>query len=1092
MAKIYVSSTYEDLKEYRKVVYEELRKMRQDVIAVEDYVAQYQRPLQACLEDVAYCDIYIGIFAWRYGFIPEDKKDNPNKLSITELEYRKAKEKDIPCLIFLLDEHKDWPLRFIDGTAQSGIKSADNINRFRNNLKNDQITSFFENPDQLSGRVVIAANRILQKLDPTSNEKVPIRGIKLEKYLLDMENLKNHKMDLDDTCLSSYYVPHDATWEDIESWNTEDKDVYDNRQNEFNEIQKLIEIFLNCEEWYLIIGGSKGVGKTALSRIIASTLATKCLESLSNSKKVEGYIPILISLNRGLDNVYKQKSLQYVLDNIISPNNESREEPILVIVDEEDGFISDLANIKKHLQNLKEKSYGNMKAIFISRCNNEEKHSFIKSEDKYIRILPFNNYKFNEFVKKSITFTDLNYTIDYSNSHPNMLIVPQFARMALKNYTYLNISLKNLNNKIISTNAYYSLICLIFFNSLQLGHKYLNRDHGKMIYIKQRRALRQIAAVRQTKKGIITLNDIQDQYNLLGLNFIKSDSILPFFNSYHSQSHNDNNDYPLEDISDLFADYLLAEYYIQNIVDGNISNLNIGRPPKETIWFIDGLIELMFKISFFSVESSAEWNILKVFEDICGERQSYNLSELRNLLLVNTAKIVNSESITIHNDFTNKFSIETSGKCNLYNIDYQNLWISRWISLCILNKIHYMDEKFFNKVAIDKDKLLKLIDYTVNIIPYYFKNFYGVDLSKADLSKADLSGANLAGANLSGADLSKADLSEANLCKSNLVNCILLHTTLYKSDLTAANLTDAITADNDFLQIKISKDTKLEGTTIIPDSGGIYINNSYKEVFDINRKIRFIGIFDTSIYKFIFACRREDIIPLLTEKDKVIMLHISLSAQTFRKSIEKDVGRGLYVLEEYGKVKRVTIPLEEGYMILMTLEKDAENVEETIKDVYDLFNKGNKSFIYYTLSKTDILHNTAINQDPIPKIKNIEDLFDRIIRVAFDKIRYVCISDSDGIIKHEKLFPNVEPKLDQGKRKKSIIHALKRWKLRHKFAHKIGMGIYAMAVYEKMKRITFPLIQGNLLLITLEIDSDHIQIINHILKLLRLLEHNKL
>ncbi len=172
MAKIYISSTYEDLKQYRKTVYEELRKMRQDVISMEDYVAQGQRPLQACSEDVASCDIYIGIFAWRYGCIPEDKKDNPNSLSITELEYRNANEKGIPCLIFLLDENKDWPLRFIDGTAQSGITSADNINRFRNELKNDQIASFFENPDQLASRVVSAVNKKLEEFKHTYNTKI--------------------------------------------------------------------------------------------------------------------------------------------------------------------------------------------------------------------------------------------------------------------------------------------------------------------------------------------------------------------------------------------------------------------------------------------------------------------------------------------------------------------------------------------------------------------------------------------------------------------------------------------------------------------------------------------------------------------------------------------------------------------------------------------------------------------------------------------------------------------------------------------------------------------------------------------------------
>lgn len=92
--------------------------MRIDAIAMEDYVAQDTRPLEKCLEDVASSDIYVGIFGWRYGYIPTDnnKDNNPNNLSITELEYSEAKEKGIPCLVFLLDESVPWPLKFSDGT----------------------------------------------------------------------------------------------------------------------------------------------------------------------------------------------------------------------------------------------------------------------------------------------------------------------------------------------------------------------------------------------------------------------------------------------------------------------------------------------------------------------------------------------------------------------------------------------------------------------------------------------------------------------------------------------------------------------------------------------------------------------------------------------------------------------------------------------------------------------------------------------------------------------------------------------------------------------------------------------------------------
>ena len=107
MAKIYISSTFQDLIEYRKSVAHALRTTRHQVISMEEYVAAPQRPLKKCLEDVAACDIYIGIFAWRYGYIPQT--DNPDRKSITELEYFHAGVKRKKRLIFL--SHPEITLR---------------------------------------------------------------------------------------------------------------------------------------------------------------------------------------------------------------------------------------------------------------------------------------------------------------------------------------------------------------------------------------------------------------------------------------------------------------------------------------------------------------------------------------------------------------------------------------------------------------------------------------------------------------------------------------------------------------------------------------------------------------------------------------------------------------------------------------------------------------------------------------------------------------------------------------------------------------------------------------------------------------------
>ena len=88
MARIFVSSTFKDLEEFRKNVSLILRQMGHEDVAMEYFVAEDKRPLDKCLEAVASSDLYVGIFACSYGYIP-DRYDK----SMTELEYRKAVDK---------------------------------------------------------------------------------------------------------------------------------------------------------------------------------------------------------------------------------------------------------------------------------------------------------------------------------------------------------------------------------------------------------------------------------------------------------------------------------------------------------------------------------------------------------------------------------------------------------------------------------------------------------------------------------------------------------------------------------------------------------------------------------------------------------------------------------------------------------------------------------------------------------------------------------------------------------------------------------------------------------------------------------------
>lgn len=153
MALIYLSSTYVDLKAYREAVYITLRRLGHGVIAMEDYVALDQRPLEKCLSDVASCDLYIGIVGWHYGYIP--LINNPGHLSITELEFNKAFELNKPSFIFMLDADAIWPAQAIDAASGQGDHGK-YIQAFRQRLAVLRTISIFRTPEELASRVAVS------------------------------------------------------------------------------------------------------------------------------------------------------------------------------------------------------------------------------------------------------------------------------------------------------------------------------------------------------------------------------------------------------------------------------------------------------------------------------------------------------------------------------------------------------------------------------------------------------------------------------------------------------------------------------------------------------------------------------------------------------------------------------------------------------------------------------------------------------------------------------------------------------------------------------------------------------------------------
>ncbi|QMU53807.1 MAG: hypothetical protein GKS07_02100 [Nitrosopumilus sp.] len=100
-------------------------------------------------------------------------------------------------------------------------------------------------------------------------------------------------------------------------------------------------------------------------------------------------------------------------------------------------------------------------------------------------------------------------------------------------------------------------------------------------------------------------------------------------------------------------------------------------------------------------------------------------------------------------------------------------------------------------------------------------------------------------------------------------------------------------------------------------------------------------------------------------------------------------------------------------------------------------------------------------------------------------IRYAVVQNSTS----EKICggfrEGVSPILNNDELKMMHHYASQRWHTRKNIEHNLGNTKYAMAEYDKLKRVTFPINEKYLLLLTMETDTDHTNIIDKVLSLIQ-------
>ena len=102
------------------------------------------------------------------------------------------------------------------------------------------------------------------------------------------------------------------------------------------------------------------------------------------------------------------------------------------------------------------------------------------------------------------------------------------------------------------------------------------------------------------------------------------------------------------------------------------------------------------------------------------------------------------------------------------------------------------------------------------------------------------------------------------------------------------------------------------------------IKQHYTDIVNIDPNIRLVTICDTD-GKIIYSRHRKGVRNLLTPEESKKSLEMAMSGWKVRNELSHKIGGGRYVLAEYEKIKRITMPFGENYLLYITTEVKADH-----------------------------------------------------------------------------------------------------------------------------------------------------------------------
>ena len=98
----------------------------------------------------------------------------------------------------------------------------------------------------------------------------------------------------------------------------------------------------------------------------------------------------------------------------------------------------------------------------------------------------------------------------------------------------------------------------------------------------------------------------------------------------------------------------------------------------------------------------------------------------------------------------------------------------------------------------------------------------------------------------------------------------------------------------------------------------------HERIMNLDPRIRLVTICDLN-GRIMHSGHRQGVENLLSPEESKKSLELAVNAWKTRSTLQSKIGKGKYVLAEYEKIKRITMPLDEEHILYITTEVDADH-----------------------------------------------------------------------------------------------------------------------------------------------------------------------